>query len=126
MRRRTIRRAQQAERLTGSVPSLRDSSPQTKSRMKKKFRPYFVALVICLPYSLGAQEKQRFSSFDEAAQASGILAGRRGPEDVNWIEGGKRFSYTGRDASTGAPVIRAYDPATGRDTLLFSTAGLTL
>src|SRR5436305_2024891 len=55
MRRRTIRRAQQAERLTASVPSLRDSSPQTKSRMKKKFRPYFVALVICLPFSLGAQ-----------------------------------------------------------------------
>src|SRR3954462_9342449 len=124
MRGRKIRRTQQAERLTAPVPPLRDSFPQTKSRMQKTLRPYFVALVICLPYSLGAQEKQRFSSFDEAAQASGILSGRRGPQDVNWIEGGKRFSYSGRDATTGAPVIRAYDPATGRDTLLFATAGL--
>ena len=93
--------------------------------MQKTLRPYFVALVILLPYGVGAQEKQRFASFDEAAQASGILSGRQGPRDVNWIEGGKRFSYTDRDARTGAPVIRAYDPATGRDTLLFATAGLT-
>src|SRR4029079_16984847 len=35
------------------------------------------------------------------------------------------FSYTDRDPRTGAPVIRAYDPPSGKDTLLFTTTGLT-
>src|SRR5256714_13700632 len=93
-------------------------------RMKKNLRPYFVALVICLPIVAGAQEKQRFANMDEAGQAGGILAGRQGPRNVNWIEDGKRFSYIDRDAR-GTPLIRAYDPATGKDTVLFTTAGLT-
>src|SRR5438045_3503565 len=94
--------------------------------MKKTAGPYFVALVICLPFVSAAQEKQRFASMDEALQAGGILAGRQGPRGVNWIEGGRRFSYTDRDARAGTPVIRAYDPATGKDSVLFTTSGLTL
>lgn len=93
--------------------------------MKRLSRPYFVALVICLPFVASAQEKQRFANMDEAMQASGILSGRQGPRNVNWIEGGMRFSYTDRDARTGTPVIRAYDPATGKDTDLFTATGLT-
>src|SRR5438128_1277383 len=93
--------------------------------MKKLSRLYFVALVICLPLVAPAQEKQRFATMDEAFQASGILIGRQGPRNVNWIEGGKRFSYTDRDSRTGAPVIRAYDPPTGKDTVLFTSSGLT-
>ena len=93
--------------------------------MKKLSRVYFVALVICLPLVASAQEKQRFATMDEAFQASGILIGRQGPRNVNWIEGGKRFSYTDRDSRTGAPVIRAYDPPTGKDTVLFTSSGLT-
>jgi len=93
--------------------------------MKRLSRLYFVALVICLPFVAGAQEKQRFANMDEAMQAGGILSGRQGPRNVNWIEGGMRFSYTDRDARTGTPVIRAYDPATGKDTDLFTTTGLT-
>jgi dipeptidyl-peptidase-4 len=62
--------------------------------MKTNLRRYFVALVICLPLAAGAQEKQRFASMDEAMQAGAILAGRQGPRNVNWIEGGKRYSYT--------------------------------
>jgi len=94
--------------------------------MQKHPTRYFVALAIFLPLAAFSQEKQRFASMDEASQAGVILAGRQGPRNVNWIEGGKRFSYIDRDARTNAPVIRAYDPATGRDTLLFSGTGLTL
>jgi dipeptidyl-peptidase-4 len=86
---------------------------------------YFVALVLCLPFVASAQEKQRFSSLDEALQAGAILNGRQGPRNVNWIDGGRRFSYTDRDTRTNAPVIRAYDPASGKDTTLFATTGLT-
>jgi dipeptidyl-peptidase-4 len=93
--------------------------------MKRLSRLYFVALVICLPLVGSAQEKQQFANMDEAMQASGILSGRQGPRNVNWIEGGMRFSYTDRDARTGTPVIRAYDPATGKDTDLFTATGLT-
>jgi dipeptidyl-peptidase-4 len=93
--------------------------------MKQLSRLYFVALVICLPFVAGAQEKQRFANMDEAMQAGGILNGRQGPRNVNWIEGGKRFSYIDRDSRTGTPVIRAYDPATGSDTVLFTSTGLT-
>ena len=93
--------------------------------MHRISRLYFVALVLCLPFVAGAQEKQRFSSLDEALQAGAILSGRQGPRNVNWIEGGRRYSYTDRDPQTNAPVIRAYDPASGRDVTLFATAGLT-
>src|SRR3954469_1820361 len=103
---------------------LRKYSP-TKSGMKRTSTLYFVALVISLPLTGGAQEKQRFATLEEALQSSAILRGRQGPRNVNWIEGGRRYSYIDRDQATGAPVIRAYDPAAGRDTLLFATAGKT-
>jgi dipeptidyl-peptidase-4 len=93
--------------------------------MKRIARQYFVALVICVPFVASAQEKQRFANMDEAMQAGGILRGRQGPQNVNWIEGGARFSYTDRDASTGTPLIRAYDPPTGKDAVLFTTTGVT-
>jgi dipeptidyl-peptidase-4 len=92
--------------------------------MKNIVRHYFGALVICLPFIAGAQEKQRFANMDEAMQAGAVLSGRLGPRNVNWIEGGNRFSYTDRDAR-GTPTIRVYDPATGKDSVLFTTTGLT-
>ena len=93
--------------------------------MKRISTRYFVALIVCLPFVAGAQEKQRFANMDEALQAGAILRGRQGPQNVNWIEGGARFSYTDRDARTGTPLIRAYDPPTGKDTVLFTTTGVT-
>src|SRR6476646_5704451 len=93
--------------------------------MHRTSKLYFVALALALPFVAGAQEKQRFANLEEALQSTGILRGRQGPRDVNWIEGGRRYSYIDRDQGTGAPVIRAYDPATGKDTLLFTSAGTT-
>jgi dipeptidyl-peptidase-4 len=94
--------------------------------MHRTSRFYFAALVVVLPFVTNAQEKQRFSTLTEAMQAGAALNGRQGPRGVNWIEDGKRFSYTDRDPGTNTPVIRAYDPATNKDTTLFSTARLTL
>jgi len=93
--------------------------------MHRTIRLYFVTLVLCLPFVAGAQEKQRFANMDEALQAGAILGGRQGPRNVNWIEGGRRYSYTDRDQQTNAPVIRAYDPESGSATTLFTTSGLT-
>ena len=93
--------------------------------MHRITRLYFVALVLCLPSVAQAQEKQRFANMDEALQAGAVLSGRQGPRNVNWIEGGKRYSYTDRDPQTNAPVIRAYEPVSGKPTTLFTTSGLT-
>ena len=93
--------------------------------MHRTTRLWFIALVLSLPSVAGAQGKQRFASLEEALQAGAILNGRQGPRNVNWIEGGRRYSYTDRDPGTNAPIIRAYDPASGKDTTLFATSGLT-
>ncbi len=84
-----------------------------------------LALTFSASRGAQAQEKARFANLTEALQASGALNGRSGPRNVNWIDGGARFSYIDRDAKTNSPVLRAQDPATGRDTLLFSAEGLT-
>jgi dipeptidyl-peptidase-4 len=94
--------------------------------MRLRFATFAVAAtLLALPSLVHSQEKQRFASFTDALQAGSILAGRGGPRNVNWIDGGARFSFIDRDASTGKETLRAYDPPTGRDTLLFSSDGLT-
>ncbi len=85
-------------------------------------------ILLALSLGLGspswAQEKARFGSLQEALQATRSLAGGSGPQNVNWIDGGRRFSYTTRSDS-GREEIRAFDPASGRDSLLFTARGLT-
>ncbi len=87
-------------------------------------RLILVTLVILAP-SIGAQQKQRYSSLNEALQSSGAMSGRGAPRNVIWLDGGKRFSFIATNTQTRQSEIRAYDPATGRDTLLFSGQGLT-
>ena len=77
-----------------------------------------------MPAGLVAQQKARLNTLDEAIAASSILGGRSGPRSVNWIDDGNRFSYIARDPQSGESTIRAMDPASGRDTLLFSARGL--
>jgi dipeptidyl-peptidase-4 len=84
-----------------------------------------VAAALIVP-TAAAQQKQRFATLDEALESSSILAGDGAPPNVEWVEGGRRFSFISRDERTGAAEIRAYDPATGRDTLLVSAQGLTM
>ena len=82
-----------------------------------------LAALFVLPTVGLAQQKSRFANLAEALRASSALAGGSGPRSVNWIDGGKRYSYTMR-ADSGEE-IRAFDPATGRDTLLFTARGRT-
>ncbi len=84
----------------------------------KTIRIFVLGLSLLSPSISGAQ-KQRFSTIDEALAAGSVLGGRSGPRSVNWIDGGNRFSYIDRN------VIKTYDPATGRDTVLFTGEGLT-
>jgi dipeptidyl-peptidase-4 len=80
-------------------------------------------LLLSLPAAAWAQEQTRFANLTEALRASAALAGGSGPSDVRWIEGGRRFSYTLR-AADGAEEIRAFDPATQSDSLVFTSRDL--
>jgi len=80
-----------------------------------------LAVAVVLP--LRAQEKTPMRGRGEAGAVSRALAGRPGPQNVNWIEGGRRFSFVVRGDS--GEQIRALDPATGGDSLIFTGRGLT-
>src|SRR2546426_10208109 len=82
----------------------------------KKLLMFVFAIAVFSP-AVSRAQKQRFSTLDEALAAGSALAGRSGPRNVNWIEGGNRFSYIDRN------VIKLYDPATGRDSVLFTGEG---
>ena len=83
-----------------------------------------VALLLLLaPGAVQAQQKTRMRGIEDLFTVSRALGGRGGPQNVRWIDGGQRYSSIARTDS--GSEIRATDPATGRDTLLFRARGLT-
>jgi dipeptidyl-peptidase-4 len=97
-------------------------SPRSRVHAVVRFA---AGLAFCASAAAGAQQKQQFSSLGEALQATPVLFGHGEPQNVVWLDGGSRFSFINTDPRTGHSEIRAYDPASGRDTLLFSGTGLT-
>ena len=87
-------------------------------------RPYLhYWLLLLLPLSTFAQSKskQPFVDVRDALLSAGQLIGETGPQSVNWIDGGERFSYIERRPN-GDQVIKAYDPTTQQETLIFDAA----
>ncbi|MGM0545292.1 MAG: S9 family peptidase [Bacteroidota bacterium] len=72
-----------------------------------------------------AQEKQEYSSVKEALSKSGQLSGSNGPENIIWIDDGNRYSYMSYNEETENREIRAYDPASGDDELIFNSTDHT-
>lgn len=72
----------------------------------------------------GQEGGQRIESVPDALVLSSRLAGGAGPASVNWIDGGRRFSYTIRTAAEHE--VRVHDPAALTDQLLFDPRRLTL
>ncbi len=96
--------------------------PLSDESMRTKTLTLFPFLLLAaLP--LRAQQRERFATLTDALAAGGAMSGRNGPAGVNWIDGGNRYSFIVR--SQAGSEIRAMDPVTGRDTLLFSAQGLT-
>lgn len=81
----------------------------------------FMALIITshIPNQAAAQEKERYSSLNEALLSAGSLYGSQGPRNINWIDGGERYSYM-RHSEDGDMEIRAYTPSSGEDLPVFS------
>jgi dipeptidyl-peptidase-4 len=92
--------------------------------MRSQLLPRLAALFLTIPLALDAQQPARFASLQDAMRAGGALAGGTGPRDVNWIDGGRRYSFITRTDS-GGEEIRVFDPATLTDSPLFRATGLT-
>ncbi len=97
--------------------------------MKKSlsfFLPFIIVIFFISDLSLlHAQQKTEYKSLKEALQASSKLAGNPGPRDVNWIDGGNKYSYITKNKTTKKEEIRSFDPATENDELIFNAQGMT-
>lgn len=71
--------------------------------------------------SQNQDEPLHYQSLQHALFSGGQLSGERGPQNVQWIEGGERYSYMDRHPESGTAEIRAYDPANATDELLFDS-----
>lgn len=107
-----------------------DHYSQILHPMKKHFTSLLIWMVPALlvvtfqPISYAQDiDKAVYGSLQEALGASGQLGGSNGPANVQWIDGGDRYSYTSR--TQDGPEIRVYDPATGDDELTFKASDYT-
>src|SRR5699024_11783282 len=66
-----------------------------------------------------AQQKERYSVLKDALYSGGLRS-PSGPRNVNWINGGDRYSYMQTNEESGSMEIRAYNPESGEDVLIFS------
>lgn len=78
-----------------------------------------------LTNSVQSQEKERYESVKEALSMSSMLSGSSGPHNVNWIDDGNRYSYMQRSDESESMEIRAYDPASDADELIFDNTQYT-
>jgi dipeptidyl-peptidase-4 len=83
-----------------------------------------LAPVFALLAASGVGAQQRLTTVEQSLQFSGALSGRGGPPSLNWIDEGRRYSYTTTNAQTRQPEVRGYDAATQRDELLFDPSAL--
>ncbi|HUI31634.1 MAG TPA: S9 family peptidase [Candidatus Acidoferrales bacterium] len=82
-------------------------------------------LVVAIPSFADAQSKKAYANIEEALRSTSILTGKSGPRSLNWIDGGKQYSYIATNDSTKHEEIRSFDPGTGKDELVFDAQGLT-
>ena len=65
-----------------------------------------LSILLCFTISVSAQTAQEepltYQSLQHALFSGGQLSGERGPQNVQWIEGGQRYSYMVTDPESGA------------------------
>jgi len=110
------------------VTHLTDYLPIMKKYVRFSIKFLALSLLLCgfiLQQQSLAQEKSRYSSVKEALSKSGQLSGSNGPRNVTWIDNGNRYSYMQYNSDTESMEIRAYDPATAEDELIFNNKNHT-
>jgi len=86
---------------------------------------FFLCFILSASAQTVQDEPLTYQSLQHALFSGEQLRGNQGPQNVQWIEGGERYSYMVTDPESDATEIRAYDPATGNDQLLFDTSDQT-
>ena len=82
------------------------------------------ALLAMITLLLPAQKKS-YENLQDALYSGAKLRGGNGPENINWIDGGDKFSYVKRNVSDGSREIRSFVPKNGEDELIFDGKELT-
>ncbi|HLK96501.1 MAG TPA: DPP IV N-terminal domain-containing protein, partial [Hymenobacter sp.] len=85
---------------------------------------WLFSLTVFIAYSVGlqsatAQNRQRYTTLQQALAATGQLSGSAGPRSVNWIEGGNKFSYI-----DGKQIIKTVSPKDRVETIVFDGSQL--
>ncbi|MEX2395950.1 MAG: S9 family peptidase [Balneolales bacterium] len=86
---------------------------------------FLTALLFVISFSASAQDGYKFNSLEDALLSGGQLRGASGPQSVNWIDDGDRYSYLTRNTQTDRQEIRSFDPETLDDQLIFDGQGIT-
>jgi len=81
---------------------------------------FWLCTLVLLQFAAIGIAQERYPGMAVALQSAGKLSGASGPQNVNWIEGGARFSYGG-----GKGVIKVFNPADQTESVLFEAAQLT-
>lgn len=82
-------------------------------------------LLLFLFISAPLEAQDKYQSLHQALFSAGRLSGNQGPQNVTWIENGERYSYMQYNSNTRTTEIRAYNPSTGNDELIFNNASHT-
>jgi len=88
----------------------------------KRFAPFVVFVLVCLPAALAQQQSKKPLTV-EAIVAPGGLTGRA-PENIQWSPDGKMLSYVQRDDSGEHGELWYIDPNTGEKKVLVSEGKL--
>ncbi|WP_234567284.1 S9 family peptidase [Rhodohalobacter sp. 614A] len=79
----------------------------------------YLCLVVFVFIPVQSQAQREYENIEHALFSSSQLSGESGPRNVVWIEGGKRYSYMEYNYQENTNDIRAYNPETGEDELIF-------
>ena len=94
-------------------------------KMKVKLFVALLTRIFIGQFKIFGQQKSEYNNLQEAIFSGRQLSGKSGPGNVDWINGGKEYSYTARNDSTKHTEIRKFNPESLSDNLLLDVAELT-
>jgi dipeptidyl-peptidase-4 len=99
--------------------------PLTGMSMHFNRRLPVLAALLFLPLFVSAQELQKFASVRDALAAGRQLNGQNGPQNVNWFDGGKSYSFIEYNAEKRRSEIKARSIAKNTVSTIFDGEGIT-
>ncbi len=77
----------------------------------------FIASLLLVQFCNTGNAQTKYSSLTDALSNGANLSGASGPASVNWVDGGKKYSF-----KAAGGVIKLYDPATDKEEIIFDPA----